>query len=306
MTPPSYSRRVTSRTSSYSSFVQDEIAIVRDRLSLTIGSKFLHNSYSGFGSRARRTNPVDAKSAAKCLGCRYPRRAHSLPRGRRSPAHCIRSPEPAHFLPRCGDRGFSSENLIGYEAGYRSLVKPKFYVDIAAFYNNYDHLLSLEPGAPFSENSPTPTHTVVPLYFRNGLFGKTSGFEIAPDWTPINWWRLRGSYSYLYMDLNKHSGSLDTATASSTEGSSPHHQIVIQSSVDLPKKLEFDQTLRYVSALLPSEWEPTQTGDVRFSWRAVRSMEFSVVGQNLLQPHHPETAGDPGLLLGWSGASTEK
>src|SRR3979490_2562102 len=32
----------------YSSFIQDEIAIVRDRLSLTVGSKFVHNSYSGF------------------------------------------------------------------------------------------------------------------------------------------------------------------------------------------------------------------------------------------------------------------
>src|SRR5258708_1405274 len=32
----------------YSGFLQDEIALVRDRLALTIGSKFLHNSYSGF------------------------------------------------------------------------------------------------------------------------------------------------------------------------------------------------------------------------------------------------------------------
>src|SRR3989475_12686429 len=100
------------------------------------------------------------------------------------------------------------------------------------------------------------------------------------------------------MDLQKHSGSFDTTTASSTQGSSPHHQIVIQSSIDLPKKLEFDQTFRYVSALPAERGAAYSTADVRFSWRFVRSMEFSIVGQNLFQPHHPESAGDPGPLVG--------
>jgi iron complex outermembrane receptor protein len=100
------------------------------------------------------------------------------------------------------------------------------------------------------------------------------------------------------MDLKKSSTSLDSTTASSTQGSSPHHQIVIQSSFDLPKKLQFDQTFRYVSALPAEQVGGYATADVRFSWRAVRSMEFSIVGQNLLQPHHPESAGDPGPLVG--------
>ncbi len=282
----------------YSSFVQDEIAIVQDRLSLTIGSKFLHNSYSGF----------EVEPSARILWT--PNQRHTVwaavTRAVRTPSRVeedlqltvIAAPNPLTFYRVVGDRGFSSENLVGYEVGYRSLVKPRFYVDIATFYNNYSHLLSLEPGVPFSETSPAPPHTVVPLFFRNGLLGNTSGFEIAPDWTPISWWRLRGSYSYLYMDLKKSRTSLDTTTASSTQGSSPHHQIVIQSSIDLPKKLEFDQTFRYVSALPAQGVGAYTTGDVQFSWRGIRSMEFSVIGQNLFQPHHPEFAGDPGPLVG--------
>jgi iron complex outermembrane receptor protein len=282
----------------YSSFMQDEIAIVHDRLSLTIGSKFLHNSYSGF----------EVEPGARVLWTPNPRQTiwGAVTRAVRTPSRveedlqltAMAAPNPLTFYRIVGDRGFSSENLIGYEAGYRSLVKPKLYVDIAAYYNNYDHLLSAEPGTPFSEASPSPTHTVIPLFFRNGLLGKTSGFEIAPDWTPINWWRLKGSYAYLHMDLQKHSGSLDTTTASLTQGSSPHHQIVLQSSVDLPKRFEFDQTFRYVSALPAERVGAYTTADVRISWRAIRSMEFSVVGQNLFQPHHPESAGDPGPLIG--------
>src|SRR6266852_2921920 len=189
----------------YSSFVQDEIALVRDRLSLTIGSKFLHNSYSGFelepGARVLWTpNQRQTVWAAVTRAVRTPSRVEEDLQ-----LTAMAAPNPLTFYRIVGDRGFFSENLVGYETGYRSLLKPKLYIDIAAFYNNYDHLLSIEPGAPFTENSPAPPHTVVPLFFRNGLLGKTSGFEIAPDWTPISWWRFSGSYSYLYMDLKKSS-----------------------------------------------------------------------------------------------------
>jgi iron complex outermembrane receptor protein len=208
------------------------------------------------------------------------------------------APNPLTFFRITGDRKFSSEYLIGYEAGYRTLLRPKLYLDIAAFYNNHSNLLSVEPGTPFSETSPPPPHVVVPLLFRNGLLGNTSGFEVAPDWTPTHSWRLRGSYSYLHFDLKKAAGSLDATTVSSTQGSSPHHQVTIQSSLNLPKRLEFDQTLRYVSALPAQLVEAYATADVRFSWSATRSLELSVVGQNLFQPHHAEFGGDPGALVG--------
>jgi iron complex outermembrane receptor protein len=100
------------------------------------------------------------------------------------------------------------------------------------------------------------------------------------------------------MDLRRRTDSLDAATPRSTEGSSPHHQVVIQSFLNLPKKFEFDQTYRYVSAL------PTQlvgsygTADVRLGWRFTRYFGLSLVGQNLLQPHHAEFGGDPGSLVG--------
>jgi iron complex outermembrane receptor protein len=282
----------------YNAFIQDEIPIVPNRLSLTIGSKFLHNNYSGF----------EAQPSARVLWTPNPRQTlwGAVTRAVRTPSRVeedlqltgLFMSNPLTFYRIIGDRKFSSENLIGYEVGYRSLIKPKFYLDIAAFYNNYTDLLSIEPGTPFSETSPPPGHVVFPLYFRNGLLGNTSGFEIAPDWTPTRWWRLRGSYSYLHIDLNQNSGSQDSSTASSIQGSSPHHQVAIQSSLDLPKKLEFDQSFRYVSALPAQQVGAYTTADVRFSWQATRSLNLSLVGQNLFQPHHAESAGDPGSLVG--------
>ena len=209
----------------------------------------------------------------------------------------LTSTNPLTFSRIVGDGRFLSEQLIGYEAGYRSLVSSSFHVDIATFYNDYDHLLGLEPGASFSEVSPSPLHTVVPLYIRNGLLGTTSGIEIAPDWRPTRWWRLEGSYSYLHMDLRKRSDSLNRTTARSTEGSSPHHQVVIQSFLNLPKNLEFDQTYRYVSAVPTQLVASYGTADARFGWRPNPHFELSLVGNNLLQPHHAEYGGDPGPLV---------
>jgi iron complex outermembrane receptor protein len=282
----------------YNAFIQDEIPIVGDKLSLTIGSKFLHNNYSGF----------EIEPTARLLWMPSSRQTvwGAVTRAVRTPSRveedlqitALLAANPPTFLRVIGNRKFSSESLLGYEAGYRSLVGPKFHLDFAFFYNNYDHLLSAEPGAPFSESSPPPPHAIIPFFFGNGLLGRTAGFEIAPDWTPTRTWRLRGSYSYLHIDLQKSASSLDPSTVNSTQGSSPHHQVEIQSSLDLPKKLEFDQTFRYVSALPAQLVGAYTTADVRFSWHATRSLDLSVVGQNLFQPHHPEAGGDPGPLVG--------
>jgi iron complex outermembrane recepter protein len=282
----------------YSGFIQDEIPIVGNQFSLTIGSKFLQETYSHF----------EVEPTARLLWTPNSRQTvwAAVTRAVRTPSRveedlqltALITPNPLTFVRVIGDRGFSTEHLLGYEVGYRSLLNSKFNLDIAAFYNNYDHLLSIEPGVPFSETSPGPAHVIVPFFFGNGLMGDTAGFEIAPDWTPTSRWRLRGSYSYLYMDLSTRTGSLDPSTVTSTEGSSPHHQGMIQSSLDLPRKLEFDQTLRYESDVPAQQVRAYTTADVRFSWHATPSLDLSVVGQNLLQPQHAEFGGDPGGLVG--------
>src|SRR5713226_598755 len=161
----------------YSGFVQDEIKIAENQLSLTIGSKFLHNIYTGF----------EVQPSARLLWTPATRQTvwAAVTRAIRTPSRVeeddqltgLLLPNPPTFLRIIGDGKFSSEQLLGYEVGYRNLVKPAFYLDIATFYNNYDHLLSIEPGLPFSEASPPPTHFVVPLLIRNGLLGTTYGIE---------------------------------------------------------------------------------------------------------------------------------
>ena len=100
------------------------------------------------------------------------------------------------------------------------------------------------------------------------------------------------------MDLNKRPGSTDTTSINSIEGSNPHHKVVVKSGLTLPGGLEFSQTYRYVSALPSQRVGSYHTIDTRLGWRLTDHVELSVVGQNLLQPHHPEYGGNPGPLVG--------
>jgi iron complex outermembrane recepter protein len=281
----------------YSLFVQDEIGVVKDRLWVTIGSKFLHNNYTGFELQptARILWALNSRQSAWAAVTRAVRTPSRVEEDLQLTA--LAGTNPPLFARAVGDGHFTSERLIGYEAGYRALVTSNLYMDLAAFYNQYTHLLSLEPGTPFLEASPPPAHILFPLYFRNGVMGNTAGFEVAPDWRPNRWWRLQGSYSFLHLDMTRSRNSLDASTAPITEGSSPHHQLAVQSSIELPKKLEFDQAYRYVSALPAQHVRPYSTMDSQLAWRLSR-FELALVGQNLLQPSHAEFAGDPGPLVG--------
>jgi hypothetical protein len=96
------------------------------------------------------------------------------------------------------------------------------------------------------------------------------------------------------MVLKRNPGSLDIGSAAGIEGSSPQDQVMAQSSLELPKRVTFDLTFRYVSALPALAVHAYSTADARIGWTIGNHVELSVVGSNLFQPYHVEYASDPG------------
>ena len=283
----------------YSGFVQDEIAIVPNKFSLTVGSKLEHNNYTGF----------EFQPSIRGLWSITPRQTFwaAVTRAVRTPSrieedfHLIDFgiANPLVYVGIDGNQQLSSERLIGYEAGYRTLVTPKFYVDIAVFHNDYNDLISLGAAVLTVDPTPTPLHFTIRLPYVNGLRGSTDGFEVAPDWKPAAWWQMKATYSYLNLNLESKPGVVDGGGyVTQDEGSSPHNQVTFQSRFNLPKGFEFDQTYRYVSALPAQLVKSYSTADVHFAWRATRQVELSVAGENLFQPQHPEFSHDISPLVG--------
>lgn len=293
----------------YSWFVQDEIAIVPDQLLLTVGSKFEHNNYSGFEVQPNVRMVWTPTARQSVWG--------AITRAVRTPSRLDQDLQltdflqasPPIFLRIQGSKHFKSEELLGTEIGYRTLLARKLYVDIAGFHNYYNDLYGYGPATVAVETTPPPARIVFVVPLANATKGDTTGVEIAPDWKPFDWWELKGSYSYLHLyvhDDGNLAGSLNGLNTASDNGSSPHHQVEFQSLFNLPRKFQLDTTFRYVSALPAQTVAAYSTGDIRLGWNPSSQWEFSVVGQNLLQPRHAEFGSDVDTIIGIKRAAYVK
>lgn len=282
----------------FSGFLQDEIAIIPDRLAFTVGSKLEHNSFSGLEVQpsvrlAWTPNKTNTLWGAVTRAVRTPSRIED---GFRFSA--LISPAVPLYVRLIGDGQFSSEQLLGYELGYRTQVRKAGFVSLAMFHNRYDDLLSVESGPIFAETSPEPRHLVLPLNLRNGVKAVTSGLELATLFDLRKWWRLRASYAFVGLDARNKPLSNDASTVRQLEGDSPAHKALIWSQFTLPKSFELDMIWRGVGGV-PNQGVPSySTGDVRIGRRLGKQFDVSLIGRNLLQPSHAEYGGNPGGLVG--------
>jgi iron complex outermembrane receptor protein len=274
----------------HTGFVQDEIHLLNDKLSVIAGAKLEDNNFSGFDIQPTLRglwNPTPHQSfwAAVTRAVTTPSR---IEEGFQLSGGEI-STNPPTYLLVSGNPNFKSETVLGYEGGYRQLLTPKLYIDLDVFHSKYEHLQSF--------GAPTPIGDTLTIFYENAIAGATNGVEIAPSFTAKPWWKLSGSYSYVGIDFHTNvpgSNISSTGSVPTYEGSSPAQQVKIQSNFDIRKRFEFDQTYYYVSALPAQNVHAYQTMDGRFQWHIHKEFSFSLVGQNLFQPFHYEWGtGDP-------------
>lgn len=272
-----------------SMFVQDEVRVIEDRLSLFLGTKAEHNDFTGFevqpGARLS-WRPADRHtvwvSAARAV--RTPSRAEA---DVRKPLPSTTAP-PGVLLRAEGADGFESEDLMAWEIGYRVRPATGLTVDATAFFNDYDDLRTVEPGAVLAD--ALPRYLIQPFRAANLLEGRAWGVELAVGWQVSERWRLRGGYSYLDIDLDPKPGSNDV-TARDHEGSSPEHQWFVVSQWDLPYRFSVDALLRWVDRLETRGIDAYAALDLRVAWQASRAWQLSVAAQNLTESRHAEFGG---------------
>src|SRR5436190_2203331 len=240
----------------FSGFAQDEISLLDKRVQLTIGSKLDHNGFTGLEvePNARVLWNITPNQSVWTAVSRAVRTPALTERGLRLISQVVPPGSPSNPTPFpaevavFGSNQFQSEDLLAYEVGYRIQVANNVSADIATFYNNYTHVRSAEPGAPFVEVNPAPLHLVVPFVASNKMHGGTYGTELFTEYKVIPRWKLSGSYSYLQMDIRKDVTSMDPIP-DNPGLSSPRHQFYIRSSLDVFRHLDHDFTVRYVDEL---------------------------------------------------------
>jgi len=278
----------------YSAFFQDEYQLLPGSLTLILGMKLEHNDFTGVEVQPTGRllwTPTKRQTfwAAASRAVVTPSMSEDAVRLSALPPTAL--PSGTMLFPRLtGNPDLGSVELMAYEVGYRAELSQSFSLDTALFYNVYDDLVVPVPQTV--ESGFAPGTAILPLRLENRMEGETYGVELAADWRPAKWWRLYGTYSFLEMALRA-DRSLPAGTRASAEraeGQSPQQQFFLQSSFDLPRDLEFDVTGRFVDRL-PGFASGTPSYfalDLRAAWRPRKDLEVSVVGQNLLDDHHPE------------------
>jgi iron complex outermembrane receptor protein len=267
-----------------SAFVQDEMALRKDVLYFTIGTKLSINDFSDFevqptGRLLWLPSKRSAAWAAVSRAVRTPARtSHDLT--------LLQTPvAPATFAAAVSDpANFRSEELIAYELGYRIQPTQTFSWDLALFYHEYEDLSARFP-LPIAPG-PLPGTLIVPLPAGNLMDGEIYGVELAATWDINGRWRLTGSYSFVEIHLHAAPGTV--ATAEDPEGQTAHNQAYVQSSWDLGSHWELDVLARYVDNIPNLNVPHYISMDLRLAWQPRDCLEVAVVAQNLLDQSHRE------------------
>jgi len=276
----------------FSWYVQDEIAIQPDHVSLTLGARLERNDYTGFGFQpnvriAWTPNERNSFWAALSRSERTPARSDTAIQ-----ATFAVVPGPNNLpllIGYAGNPRQQAEKETSVEAGYRAKLSDKLSLDATAFFNHYDDLASLEPGSPQLETEPPPPHLGMLSTFANLAHGETHGFEAFADWRVTGRWSLGSGYAFLAAHL--HPTGLDYVTVPAQEGSSPTHQAQLRSHLRLPGGLSWNAAAYFVGPL-PQQAVPSYTRlDSNLTWQPRENFSISLVGQNLARDRHLEFNG---------------
>ena len=281
-------------------FVQDEIALLPNRLSLTLGSKIENGTLAGFQLQPS-VRAIFTFSPAQSLWVAVSRAvvAPSLQDTQLAiPIQLENLGGLPHFGQFLGDPQYLPERVIAYEAGSRTRLKNALSLDLAAFYNSNNRVQSLSIGSPVFVAGTQPSLFSTLLY-TNGFTARSGGVEASLAWKPRSNLSLRTSYAW----LQSHSTPILPGLVFLVDGwNTPRHTFSQSVSWALGPHWNAAGFFNFVGCLPPSTGvlsDPTQGDsssytpaynrlDLHLSRKLPHSFEIEAGGTNLIAGSHLE------------------
>jgi iron complex outermembrane receptor protein len=254
-------------------FVQDDIAVVPQRVYLTAGIKYEHNTFSGGAWQPN----VRARSLLPRQQMLWGSVARAVRRPTRFDDDIVISSPTGAVLIR-GSDDFESERLIATEVGYRLQPVSFFSAEATVFVHHYDRLRSQDA---------QPGVVPIPLIVGNTLNGRSQGIELAVNLQPVRRWRTHVTYTRLDVEVTRDPDSRDLG-GGTTEANDPPYLFGVRSSIDLPRNVDVDARLRSVGRLPNPAVPPYSEMTFRVGWRMTPHVEVAFEGEDLLHDRHGE------------------
>jgi iron complex outermembrane receptor protein len=242
-------------------FAQDELRL-GDRLRVTAGAKVETNVYTGAEFLPTLRAAYAAGDAATVWA--------SASRAVRAPARLDRDlyfPAKAPFVIQ-GGPGFESEVGNIYELGLRGQRAPGFSYAVTAFHDVYTRLRA---------------GRAAPTTIDNLAGGSISGVEA---WASVDLSAdMRLSAGWMGLTEHLHASPDAGANSVANLGNDPRRQWSLRLRASPFERIEFDVSVRHVSAL-PQPAVPAYTAaDLRLAWQALPNLQVSLLGQDLGRRH---------------------
>jgi iron complex outermembrane recepter protein len=274
-------------------FVQDRIELPA-RLSLTLGSKFEHNDFTGFEVQpsVRLQWRGESQTAWAAVS-----RAVRTPSELERDFHVLAGVIPPGPLPvpvsveLTPSPGFESEGLLAYEAGYRRQWSG-VELDVTGFYNIYTGLSTLSFAAP--QIGFAPLHLILPIVTTNSSRARSYGFEGVLNWQATNRLRLSATYSFLALDLTGPPSEV-AIDSEGAETQSPRNLATLSARWSLTPSVALDSTAYYTDAIPGFGLDSHIRFDERVSWQVSDTTALEIVGQDLFDNSRVEFGNETAL-----------
>ncbi len=281
----------------FTGFIQDRYHFADNRGELTVGTKLEYNEYTRTEWQPSirllwKLNDRNSFWSAISRSVRVPSRLEHDGSLNTRPMKNTFAPLAPPIVPRLvSNDNLDAEKVISYELGCKSRPTDNLYLEITAFYNKYyDLAAGFTTGTPFLETGAIIPYIVVPMRVGNEFDAETFGVELSGNCSVTNWWRLSGSFSWFENNFLDKDGYSDPRSEFQEDNES-NYQLSLISYMDLPKNLELNSMLFYVSELDYMNIDHYIRLDLNLSWHTTDSLTLTVGGRNLLDPQHTEYDG---------------
>ncbi|GAA3966033.1 TonB-dependent receptor [Allohahella marinimesophila] len=264
-------------------FAQDEIRLT-ERLTLTVGSKFEENPFTGWevmpsAQLAWAATPNQLVWASVSRAVRTPSRIDTDIFSPSSPP--VVDGVPQYVI--AGGPGFVSETAKVYELGYRSQPVADVSWSVTGFYSDNNRLRTLEL------NSKGPG-----LVFENGAKAKSYGVETWGSWQPMSQWRLHAGLVVQRFEASLKPGSDDLSNTTALASADPKYYGQIRSDYAISPQVTFNAMIRHVAELRSIDLPAYTALDARLAWQPRPRLELSLTAQNLTDGTHEEFGSEAG------------
>ncbi|MBN2211590.1 MAG: TonB-dependent receptor [Sedimentisphaerales bacterium] len=267
-------------TCTVSAFAQDTIMLADYKWYLMLGSKFEHNSYTGFEFQPSARlwwMPEEDQIAWASISrpVHTPTRIHTdfdMTLNLVDSGLAVGGPPSGVLVPMKlqGTKDMESVKVMAYEAGYRCKLMKNLMWDMSGFFYEYHDMI----GTPAAN----------PYVIMNFSDGKSYGLETSLDWQPCLNWQLGVNYSYIHATLEA-----DQSMCIMKSSAAPH-KVQFKALWDITNDLELNTLVYYndQNNLMPYPSEYVRL-DMGLTWRPTDYLELALWGQNLINEHPGDT-----------------